>query len=769
MPTMAKAAAPPKGGYDAEYERLLMEELSLKKSQEELLNSPDASKTNAVKTRGMAHRASLEGMLVAAQHAAEKAKSDPDTAVEYERDLRRPEAKNALAALWTSKSRQLEEDAARVPTVIGPDSLAWNRRFAATMGKRDGGMSGSMQPDVVEANADDFFSAYPECRRRDDASCYSEMDESSSDEGEGEDARPKGRKKQKEQPIVVTCSSGSPSPEKAAKKAGGAGQKQPPQNCPQPQKQPRPVSNSGPTRDRGNQYHQGRGSNNSNNATHSSYQHQQSQRQQNPYNGNPYQQQQQRRGAPQNQWQNGYAHNNSYHSQPSGFDYESGSCNSDQKQPSAKANPFRSASELGPNFNDNKRGGRGGGRGGEDWNRYDDNGGANSGAAHYSRNNRPASSAPSRPQQMVQTALRGPKDNISSGLKRKFNNPMKRDGNGGGSGKPSGNNGGQQQRQGNDGGGGGSNDDEELPEELRGCDKELIEKIKNEVVNSGAVVTFEDIAGLEHAKSAVQEAVILPMKRPDLFKGLRACPKGMLLFGPPGTGKTLIAKAIAHESGATFFSISSSSLTSKWIGQGEKMVKTLFSYANYTAPSVVFIDEVDSLLTQRKADENEASRRIKTEFLVQLDGAGNTREGQVLVMGATNRPEELDDAARRRFVKRVYIPLPNESDRKTLVTQMLKKADDHSLTEEQIAEIARKAEGFSGADLANLVKDAAMGPMRQFSPMELLSIKAEDMPPLSYQHFTDSLSEMSPSVAQSELAGYEQWNSEYGSYKQHNG
>ena len=199
-----------------------------------------------------------------------------------------------------------------------------------------------------------------------------------------------------------------------------------------------------------------------------------------------------------------------------------------------------------------------------------------------------------------------------------------------------------------------NDDDEEddLPEQLKGLDKELIAKIENEIIDIGDPITFEDIAGLKHAKQAVTEMVCWPMKRPELFTGLRSVPKGMLLFGPPGmyvslgfrlccsdsdvcispthtnnyikhygppgTGKTLIGKAIAHESGATFFSISSSSLTSKWIGEGEKLVRTLFAVAAYKEPSVVFIDEIDSLLTQRKADENEASRRIKTEFLVQL-------------------------------------------------------------------------------------------------------------------------------------------------------
>ena len=141
--------------------------------------------------------------------------------------------------------------------------------------------------------------------------------------------------------------------------------------------------------------------------------------------------------------------------------------------------------------------------------------------------------------------------------------------------------------------------------------------------------------------------IIMPLVRPELFRGLTSPPKGLLLFGPPGTGKTLIGKAIANESKSCFFSISSSSLTSKWIGQGEKMVKTLFAVAAYNSPAIVFIDEVDSILTKRSEGENEASRRMKTEILVQLDGA--KEGGNVLIIGATNRPGELDDAARRRW------------------------------------------------------------------------------------------------------------------------
>lgn len=126
-------------------------------------------------------------------------------------------------------------------------------------------------------------------------------------------------------------------------------------------------------------------------------------------------------------------------------------------------------------------------------------------------------------------------------------------------------------------------------ERLKGCDPCLVELIYNEILDRKLSIDWDDIAGLEFAKTTVREIIIYPLLRPDIFKGIRAPPKGLLLFGPPGTGKTMIGKAIASKSNSTFFSISSSALTSKWIGEGEKLVKTLFAVARYFSPSVIFV------------------------------------------------------------------------------------------------------------------------------------------------------------------------------------
>uniref|UniRef100_A0A8C5A3Z0 Fidgetin-like protein 1 n=2 Tax=Gadus morhua TaxID=8049 RepID=A0A8C5A3Z0_GADMO len=300
-----------------------------------------------------------------------------------------------------------------------------------------------------------------------------------------------------------------------------------------------------------------------------------------------------------------------------------------------------------------------------------------------------------------------------------------------------------------------------VDERLKNFEPKIIELIMSEIMDHGPPVAWDDIAGLEFAKATIKEIVVWPMLRPDIFTGLRGPPKGILLFGPPGTGKTLIGKCIACQSGATFFSISASSLTSKWVGDGEKMVRALFAIARCHQPAVIFIDEIDSLLSQRTDGEHDSSRRIKTEFLVQLDGASTAAEDRILVVGATNRPHEIDEAARRRLSKRLYIPLPEAAARRQIIASLMAR-EKNELAAEELEGVVAAAEGFSGADMTQLCREAALGPIRSIQLSDIATISPDQVRPILYRDFQDALRAVRPSVSPKDLELYEDWNRTFG-------
>lgn len=244
------------------------------------------------------------------------------------------------------------------------------------------------------------------------------------------------------------------------------------------------------------------------------------------------------------------------------------------------------------------------------------------------------------------------------------------------------------------------------------------EKNKLRGALSGAIVTekpdvkWDDVAGLQSAKDSLKETVILPVRFPQLFTGNRRPFKGILLYGPPGTGKSYLAKAVATEADSTFFSVSSADLVSKWQGESERLVRNLFEMARESpgGRAIIFIDEVDSLCGSRTEGESDSARRIKTEFLVQMDGVGK-HAGEVLVLGATNVPWELDAAIRRRFEKRVYIPLPEKEARAFMVKLHLGDTEN-CITDSQFDKLGEITEGASGSDIKVLVKEALMQPLR---------------------------------------------------------
>lgn len=308
-------------------------------------------------------------------------------------------------------------------------------------------------------------------------------------------------------------------------------------------------------------------------------------------------------------------------------------------------------------------------------------------------------------------------------------------------------------------------EDEALFKQLK-IDPIIGKQILNDMNSNDDEVHWSDIAGLESAKQALMETVVWPLLRPDLFTGLRQPPNGMLLFGPPGTGKTMLARAAATESGSNFFSIQASSITSKFLGESEKLVKSLFLLAKAKAPSIIFVDEIDSIMGQRsESGENDSMRRVKNEFLVQWSGltksAGRGESSRVLVLAATNLPWQIDDAARRRFVKRQYIPLPEYETRMAQFTRLLSNAEN-DLSKEDLETLVEITEGYSGSDIDSLTKDAAMSTTRGLTWEQMMD-KDLKVRPIGLEDFKVSMQLIRPSVGKAGLEKFEKWVKEFGS------
>lgn len=318
-------------------------------------------------------------------------------------------------------------------------------------------------------------------------------------------------------------------------------------------------------------------------------------------------------------------------------------------------------------------------------------------------------------------------------------------------------------------------------------DNEFEKHIRPEVIPASETgVTFSDIGALDDIKDSLQELVMLPLRRPDLFIGglLKPC-RGILLFGPPGTGKTMLAKAIANEAGASFINVSMSTITSKWFGEDEKNVRALFTLAAKVSPTIIFVDEVDSMLGQRsRAGEHEAMRKIKNEFMTHWDGLLTKPGERILVLAATNRPFDLDEAIIRRFERRIMVGLPSVENRGMILKTLLAKENiEEGLN---FSELATMTEGYSGSDLKNLCTTAAYRPVRELiqqerlkdiekkrraesgeepqSPEETTKEKVITIRPLKMEDFREAKNQVAASfsAAGSIMSELKQWNEQYG-------
>ncbi|KAE8323214.1 P-loop containing nucleoside triphosphate hydrolase protein [Aspergillus sergii] len=232
-------------------------------------------------------------------------------------------------------------------------------------------------------------------------------------------------------------------------------------------------------------------------------------------------------------------------------------------------------------------------------------------------------------------------------------------------------------------------------------------------------VSFEDIGGLDEIIEELKESVIYPLTMPHLYSStssLLTAPSGVLLYGPPGCGKTMLAKALAHESGACFINLHISTLTEKWYGDSNKLVNAVFSLARKLQPSIVFIDEIDAVLGTRRSGEHEASGMVKAEFMTHWDGltsANSSGEPQrVVVMGATNRIQDIDEAILRRMPKKFPVVLPPATQRLRILSLVLKdtKVDRENF---DLDYLVKAMAGMSGSDIKEACRDAAMAPVRE--------------------------------------------------------
>ncbi|XP_051284026.1 fidgetin-like [Dicentrarchus labrax] len=305
-------------------------------------------------------------------------------------------------------------------------------------------------------------------------------------------------------------------------------------------------------------------------------------------------------------------------------------------------------------------------------------------------------------------------------------------------------------------------------EQLKTSDPHLLDMVTSEIVQQGPPVDWSDIAGLELAKATLKEEVLWPILRPDMFSSLGPAPRCVLLFGPRGSGRTLLGRCLASQLGAPFLQLSGSTLATKWLAEGEKIIRASFLVARCRQPSVLFISEVDMLLSAHLSEESPINR-LKGELLAQLDsllmGSGEDGGNQVLVVCSTSRPQDMDEGLRRYFARRVLVPLPDSTARHQIMNQLLAQSQHkYCLSEEELALLVQRTEGFSGLDLARSCQEALISLLHVSAQgMDMTGMMARgQVRPLTYQDFESVFCKFQASISQKEIDTYTEWNKMFG-------
>ncbi|MBN1216779.1 MAG: AAA family ATPase [Candidatus Lokiarchaeota archaeon] len=294
-------------------------------------------------------------------------------------------------------------------------------------------------------------------------------------------------------------------------------------------------------------------------------------------------------------------------------------------------------------------------------------------------------------------------------------------------------------------------------------EQDLLDMISGTIITESPEIKWKDIAGLDGSKQLIREAIVLPILKPEWFTGVVKPWKGILLFGPPGCGKTLLGKAAASEIKATFFGTSASDLLSKWLGESEKLISSLFKLARIKAPSLIFMDEIDAIATKRGGNESGGERRVKTQLLSEIEGLKSSHDKPLLVIGATNHPWDLDNAILSRFQKRVFVPLP-DMEARTAIFKIHTKGVNMQLEDDDFIELGVRSEGYSGRDIANICQEVVMIPIREIDTKGLLENPNMDIQrrDITLDDFKKTFKKSKPVLYKDELREYQEWEEKYG-------